>query len=242
MQRQLQKRLLLSSEVAGGGFGRQGPEMWKTNLEDVEGGGAPQTTTSHNRRTHIRALPPPADEFHGLQHLEEGWGARTHKPQCWGFRGAHGPGYMGLAAAMRVPMGTRVPVLSPNDGICPPQCQQNDAFRPCAPLVGTTGRAQVLLHGSPWVFMHSSCQQMITQGSAGVVGGHPEIVIFQPTHAGLKTAKSSPVGPHKGDRSEYPEIRHGAPTIGLGVTPGKKSSWRLRSKLTQIGGFGLTKL
>ena len=27
------------------------------------------------------------------------------------------------------------------------------------------------------------------QGSPGVVGGHPEIAIFQPTHAGLKTAK-----------------------------------------------------
>ena len=31
------------------------------------------------------------------------------------FRGAHGPGYMGLATTTWVPMGGRVPVLSPND-------------------------------------------------------------------------------------------------------------------------------
>ena len=30
---------------------------------------------------------------------------------------------------------------------------------------------------------------------AGVVGGHPKVAIFQPTHAGLQTAKSSAVGP-----------------------------------------------
>ena len=28
------------------------------------------------------------------------------------------------------------------------------------------------------------------QGSPGVVGGHPQIAIFQPTHAGLKMTKS----------------------------------------------------
>ena len=33
--------------------------------------------------------------------------------QFWGFRGVYGLGYMGLAATMWVPMGARVPILSP---------------------------------------------------------------------------------------------------------------------------------
>ena len=36
-----------------------------------------------------------------------------------------------------------------------------------------------MLHGSPWFCMYSH------------VGGHPEITTVQPTHAGLKTVKSS---------------------------------------------------
>ena len=36
------------------------------------------------------------------------------------------------------------------------------------------------------------------EGSPQVIGGQPEIMIFQPIHAGLKTAKSSLVGPHRG--------------------------------------------
>ena len=35
--------------------------------------------------------------------------------QFWGFRRAHGTGYIGLAATTWVPMGAQVPVLSPND-------------------------------------------------------------------------------------------------------------------------------
>ena len=35
--------------------------------------------------------------------------------QFWGFQGAHGSGYMGLIATMWVPIGDRVPLLSPND-------------------------------------------------------------------------------------------------------------------------------
>ena len=40
--------------------------------------------------------------------------------------------------------------------------------------------------------------QTTAQGSPGVVGGHPEIAIFQPPYAGLRTAKPSPLGPHRG--------------------------------------------
>ena len=32
-----------------------------------------------------------------------------------GFRGGHGPSYMGVAAIMWVPMGAQAPALSPND-------------------------------------------------------------------------------------------------------------------------------
>ena len=35
--------------------------------------------------------------------------------QFWGFRRAHGTGYIGLAASTWVPMGAQVPILSPND-------------------------------------------------------------------------------------------------------------------------------
>ena len=38
---------------------------------------------------------------------------------------------------------------------------------------------------------YSHCHQTTAQRSPGFVGGHPEVAIFQPTHAGLKTAKSS---------------------------------------------------
>ena len=40
---------------------------------------------------------------------------RGPQPLVCGFWEAHGPGYMGLAATMWAPMGTKVPVLSPND-------------------------------------------------------------------------------------------------------------------------------
>ena len=46
----------------------------------------------------------------------------------WGFRGAHGPGYMGLAATMWVPMGAQVPALSPNDH-ANPTLERKKGFR-----------------------------------------------------------------------------------------------------------------
>ena len=39
--------------------------------------------------------------------------------ECRGFWGAHGLGYMGLAATMWVPVATQVPALSPNDHLNP---------------------------------------------------------------------------------------------------------------------------
>ena len=70
--------------------------------------------------------------------------------------------------------------------------------------------------GSPWLYTCFYGHQMITQqaqGSLGVVGGHSEIAIFQPTHNGVKTAsgKSSPVGPNTGGKFE---IAAGTPIIG----------------------------
>ena len=41
-----------------------------------------------------------------------------------GFQGAHGVGYLGLAATTWVPMGAQVLVLSTNDPPNPPQRQQ----------------------------------------------------------------------------------------------------------------------
>ena len=40
---------------------------------------------------------------------------------------------------------------------------------------------------------------------------------FQPTHAGLKTAKSSPVGPHRAADLGNVEKEPGTPVIGQGV-------------------------
>ena len=48
----------------------------------------------------------------------------------------------------------------------------------------------------------------------GVIGGPPEIAIFQPTHAGLKTAKSSLVGPHREANLGKSETAPGTPIIG----------------------------
>ena len=73
-------------------------------------------------------------------------------------------------------------------------------------------------HRSPRVYVHSHCYQMITQqwpkGSPRVVGGHSESAIFQPTHAALKTNKSSPVGPHRGSSLGNLEIAPGTHIIG----------------------------
>ena len=51
----------------------------------------------------------------------------------------------------------------------------------------------MVLHGSPWVETYSHCCQMRTSNSPKVprvVEGHCAIVIFLPTYAGMKTAKS----------------------------------------------------
>ena len=42
-----------------------------------------------------------------------------------------------------------------------------------------------MLHGSPWVH---ECSQMITEAWPKGFGGHPEVIIFQTTYAGLKMA------------------------------------------------------
>ena len=42
----------------------------------------------------------------------------------------------------------------------------------------------MVLHGSPWVYMHSYCHQMITQictTPSGVITHHPKIVIVRLT-------------------------------------------------------------
>ena len=44
--------------------------------------------------------------------------------------------------------------------------------------------------------------QTTAQGPPRVVGGCPRIAIFQPTHAGPETAKSSPMGPKRGANLE----------------------------------------
>ena len=41
------------------------------------------------------------------------------------------------------------------------------------------------------------------QGSPGVVEGHLEVAIFQPTHAGLKTAVLTMVGPYANEPQKY---------------------------------------
>ena len=75
-----------------------------------------------------------------------------------------------------------------------------------------------MLHGSPWLYtypqMSPNDHRTIAQGSRRVVGGHPEIAILQPTHAGLKTAKPSPVGPHRGTDLGSLEIAPKTPVIG----------------------------
>ena len=68
--------------------------------------------------------------------------------------------------------------------------------------ISTIGRALLVLHISPWLYTYSHCHQMATQqqpkGPNGFLGVHPEIPIFQPTHASLTTAKYSRVGPQRG--------------------------------------------
>ena len=58
-------------------------------------------------------------------------------------------------------------------------------------LVGTT-QLPMGLHILP---LPPNDHSTTAQGCLGVIRCHPKIVIFQPTHAGLKTAESSLVGP-----------------------------------------------
>ena len=59
---------------------------------------------------------------------------------------------------------------------------------------------------------HAAAVGAWAQGSPGVIAGHPEIAIFQLTHAGLKTV----VGPHKGADLGNLEMGPGTPkSIGV---------------------------
>ena len=70
--------------------------------------------------------------------------------------------------------------------------------------------AYLVRHGSPWVYMCSHWHQMLTQllaqGHTAVIGGHPKIATFQPTHASLKMAKFSLLGPYREADWGYMEI------------------------------------
>ena len=65
------------------------------------------------------------------------------------------------------------------------------------------------------------------QGSPGVLRGHLEIMLFQPTHAGLKTAESTMVGPHRGANLGNLEIELGTLSLVRGSIPKKKVEWDL---------------
>ena len=74
-----------------------------------------------------------------------------------------------------------------------------------------------------------------------VVGGHPEIAFFQRTHAGWKTAKYSPVGPHRGANLGKLEIALGSPVIGWGVHMKDDGGTGAGSGSGHSGGFRPTK-
>ena len=67
--------------------------------------------------------------------------------------------------------------------------------------MGTTGRAWLGPHGAPWRSTSSQCHHMGTQRRPKGPQRDPGIAISQPTHAGLNTAKVSPVGAHNGGPS-----------------------------------------
>ena len=106
-----------------------------------------------------------------------------------------GPGCMGLAAALCgspwvLDPGHQMMALPTTVQMGPKQ----RFSRSLAPQRGPCWCCMALR-----VDMYSPCHQMITQqrikGPWGVVRGHPKMAIFQPTHAGPKTAKTPPVGP-----------------------------------------------
>ena len=67
--------------------------------------------------------------------------------------------------------------------------------------------------GSPWRYMYSH-HPTTAQARKEVVDGRPEIAIFQPTHAGLKMAMSSPVGSYRGTDLKLLEIAPATVVIG----------------------------
>ena len=75
-------------------------------------------------------MPPstatPPNHFGPLKEGEELGGGGGQKQHFWGLWGAHGLGYMGLVADTWVPMGARVPVVSPNDHPNPSQRREED--------------------------------------------------------------------------------------------------------------------
>ena len=68
-----------------------------------------------------------------------------------------------------------------------------------------------MLHGSTWAHTHSHCHQMTQAWPQGFSESTQKIGIFKRTHAKLKTAQSSLVGPHRGADIGYLEIELGSP-------------------------------
>ena len=84
-------------------------------------------------------------------------------------------------------------------------------------------RANKPIRGPNWCYMapHGFVRTPIVTKSSlnnsprvpGVVRDHLKIAFFQPTHAGLKMGKSSPLGPYKGTNLENLGIAPGTPVI-----------------------------
>ena len=125
----------------------------------------------------------------------------------WG-RG-RGPGYTGLPATTWVPMEARVPVLS-------------EMVTPTHPKAM-----------APPPNDHPSLAQ-------GTLGGHRRSPVnhsFSTNPCGLKTAESSPVGPHRGGDSGYLEVEFGTSTIGWGVHTAEKRGMGPRSESRHSDGY-----
>ena len=76
------------------------------------------------------------------------------------------------------------------------------------------------------------------QGPLGVVEGRPKITIFHPTHAGMKMAKSSPVGPYGGTDLENLEIAPRTPFIRDRVQIQAKNGTGLGLNRRTVATFG----
>ena len=71
-----------------------------------------------------------------------------------------------------------------------------------------------MLHGFPWVCAYSCCHQMTTQQQLKGPRALSEVNQKSQTHAGLKTVKSSLVGPHMGANLRKLEIAPRTPIVG----------------------------